>query len=419
MIQKIPNLEDVAKEIGDSFYLLDIETFESNFHKLSSAFQSAYSNSRIAYSYKTNYIPCLCRHVDDLGGAAEVVSDMELRLALSVGVMPKDIFFNGPLKQIETSGKLLADGGVVNVDSLDELRRLSHYLDTTPATFNGRVGIRCSFDAHDGRPSRFGIDTDSPDFENAVRLIDASPKLSLVGLHCHFAPRTLDCWSRRTSGMLKVIDKYFRHRFSDLEFVSLGGGLNGPMTEQLKKQFDRHVPTFDEYADVSAAVFAKYVNSQPGRHRPVLIIEPGTALCADAMSYVCRVVSIKHTRGIDVISLNGSRYNISPNSSGFNPSFMCLSLGQQAPKISVENAYLCGYTCIETDVLATGFTGEVGVGDFFVFNEVGSYSVVMKPPFIQPNVPVVKLVSGGQGWSVIKRAETFEDVFTTYLYQRA
>lgn len=415
MVKNTPCLEDLAKEVGDSFYLLDTEIFKSNFQQLLSAFQAAYDNTRIAYSYKTNYVPPLCSLVDDLGGAAEVVSDMELQLALNLGVLPENIFYNGPFKQLEHSVKLLAAGGVVNIDSLDELERLARHADLKGAGVQGKVGIRCSFETHDGRPSRFGIDTSSPDFATALDVIDANPDLTLVGLHCHFAPRTLECWSRTTSGMLAVIERFFKSRFAELEFVSLGGGLNGPMTEQLKEQFNHNIPSFADYANVSAAAFAEYVNAQPSKHKPQLIIEPGTALCADAMDYVCRVVSIKRNRGIDIISLDGSRYNISPNSSGFNPTIVHVPKSSQVDKRAVKNAYLCGYTCIESDVLATGFTGEAGVGDFFVFKEVGSYSVVMKPPFIRPNVAIVKLMADGKRWSVTKRAETFEDVFATYI----
>ena len=47
-----------------------------------------------------------------------------------------------------------------------------------------------------------------------------------------------------------------------------------------------------------------------------------------------------------------------------------------------------------------------------VFENCGSYSLVMKPPFILPNFPVLDISEGKT--EVIKRAETFEDIFHTY-----
>jgi diaminopimelate decarboxylase len=78
-----------------------------------------------------------------------------------------------------------------------------------------------------------------------------------------------------------------------------------------------------------------------------------------------------------------------------------------------EDLDMAGYTCIESDYLYRNYSGQLSVGDFIVFDSAGSYSVVMKPPFIMPNVPILEL-NGDQTVRVIKRQETFEDVFRTY-----
>lgn len=54
-------LKKLKKEYGDAFYILDSEQFRANFIELKSAFSSIYPNFNIAYSYKTNYTPKLCR----------------------------------------------------------------------------------------------------------------------------------------------------------------------------------------------------------------------------------------------------------------------------------------------------------------------------------------------------------------------
>ena len=47
-----------------------------------------------------------------------------------------------------------------------------------------------------------------------------------------------------------------------------------------------------------------------------------------------------------------------------------------------------------------------------VFNEVGTYSIVMKPPFIMPQVSIVEIKNSD--YNILKRKETFEDIFNTY-----
>ena len=73
---------------------------------------------------------------------------------------------------------------------------------------------------------------------------------------------------------------------------------------------------------------------------------------------------------------------------------------------------ISGYTCMENDYLYRNFSGTLHVGDYMVFDNVGSYSVVSKPPFILPNVPIISLVKGEM--EILKEAETFEYIFQTY-----
>ena len=79
-------LRDLERSHGAAFFLLDLDGFRTNYNEFLGAFRAIYPKSRIAYSYKTNYIPRLCREVDRLGGYAEVVSAMEYDLALRIGV---------------------------------------------------------------------------------------------------------------------------------------------------------------------------------------------------------------------------------------------------------------------------------------------------------------------------------------------
>ena len=72
-----------------------------------------------------------------------------------------------------------------------------------------------------------------------------------------------------------------------------------------------------------------------------------------------------------------------------------------------------GYTCIESDYLYQNYNGPLTVGDFVVFESAGSYSVVMKPPFILPNVPILE-VNDDLSVEVIKRQESFSDLFQTF-----
>ncbi len=113
------SLKQLSDRFGDAFYILDSKQFRQNFAELKAEFSKIYPNFNIAYSYKTNYTPKLCRIVNELGGFAEVVSDMEI--ALRIGVEPKKIIWSGPYKNAKKVEQLLVMGGTVNIDSAYEI----------------------------------------------------------------------------------------------------------------------------------------------------------------------------------------------------------------------------------------------------------------------------------------------------------
>ena len=81
-------------------------------------------------------------------------------------------------------------------------------------------------------------------------------------------------------------------------------------------------------------------------------------------------------------------------------------------KKHLVDSTLVGYTCLEQDVIYRGFTGNLAVGDYIEFGNVGGYSIVDKPPFILPNCPMV--VYEDESAALIKRRETFEDIFASF-----
>ncbi len=397
-------MELLSKEYGDAFYILDTDNFRKNFAELKKAFCDIYPNFNIAYSYKTNYTPALCRIVDELGGYAEVVSDMEMEIALRVGVKPEKIIWNGPYKNGKKVEELLLKGGTVNLDSVCELETVERLAKTYPQK-KLNLGIRCNFDIFDGVVSRFGFDIDSTDFEKAFALFGKYRNLNLIGLQCHFATRALKTWRPRVEGMARLLDNLGIIP----DHIDLGGGLFGKMADSLKKQFDTPIPTYKEYAESVAPIFAKSFAGK--KKQPLLLIEPGSALVGDCMKFASKVVNIKNVRGKHIATLLGSIYNINPTLNKKNPPLEIICMREQEQG-TYEDLDFGGFTCIESDYLYRGYCGKLAAGDFAVFGNVGSYSVVLKPPFILPNFPVLDLC--GDKTKVVKRAETFDDLFHTF-----
>lgn len=386
-------------EFGDAFYLLDSEQFRKNFLELKDTFQSIYPNFNIAYSYKTNYTPKFCKIVNELGGYAEVVSEMEAELAIRCGVEPTRIIWNGPIKNLDKLKEYIFMGVTVNIDSLSEAKYIEELADKTDKKLN--VGIRCNYDVNDGVVSRFGFDVDGDDFNEVLDIVTKTPNLHFVNFQCHFAKRQVEYWPARAKGMLDLID----HLGIIPERIDIGGGLFGKMEDSLKAQFNAEIPDYKAYAQAAATQFADYFKDRD--YKPELVIEPGSAVVGDCMKFVGTVKTIKNVRGKYIASVLGSQKNISM--SGVNPPMKVIHMSEDRTYTDMD---LVGFTCIEGDVLYRNYTGELAVDDAVVISNCGSYSLVMKPPFILPNFPVLDIC--GENVEVIKRAETFDDIFHTF-----
>ena len=398
-------MKQLSERIGDAFYMLDSKQFKHNYLELKAEFANIYPNFNIAYSYKTNYTPKLCRIVNELGGFAEVVSDMEMEIALRVGVEPKNIIWNGPVKNAKKVEQLLVMGGTVNIDSAYEMDLISEIAKKhTNRKLN--IGIRCNFDVNDGVVSRFGFDVESGDFFRAMDLFKEHKNLYLIGLQCHFATRRLDTWKPRAEGMLDLVEKLGILP----ERIDLGGGLFGKMAPSLKAQFDTEIPTYKQYAQAVAPVFADRFKAVD--NKPMLLIEPGSALVGDCMRFAARVVNIKKVRGKSIATLLGSIYNINPTLNKKNPPLQVYSMGEEQKEY--KDLDFGGFTCIESDYLYRHFDGKLAKGDMVVFGNVGSYSVVLKPPFILPNFPIVDVSQGKL--EIVKRGEVFDDLFQSFSF---
>ncbi len=400
-------LTSLTNQYGNAFYLLDSDTFALNYQELLKCFQQYYPKTNIAYSYKTNYIPKLVQIVTRFGGYAEVVSEMEMEIALRSGVEPKHIIWNGPVKNTKKVKELLLLGGTVNIDSIYEIENIKQVAEEYP-NHQLNLGVRCNYDVGDGVISRFGFDIDDAGFDKVLTFIASMPNCRLANLQAHFAKRAPEYWTARAEGMLTIYDRVVEDYGLRPERLDIGGGIYGKMPDSLRKQLAIGNITYNDYASKAAKLFAEHFKNDA--NAPYLFIEPGSALAGDCMKFVCQVETLKKVRSKVIATVNGSQKNISMN--GINPPMEIIPGGQEQQEY--KDLDIAGYTCIESDFLYKNYNGKLAVGDYVVLGNCGSYSLVMKPPFILPNFPVLDICNGTV--EVIKRKETFDDLFHTFSF---
>ena len=406
----IENLLRLANGYGNAFYLLDTEAFRENYQELSTEFKKRYPKFNIAYSYKTNYIPDLVKIVNEFGGFAEVVSDMELEIALRCGVPYQRIIWNGPIKNTQIMENFLLQGGNVNIDSPYEADKIRDIALTHKDKLI-HVGVRCNFDVQDDVLSRFGIDVDGEDFDYVLKIIGETKNIQLIEIQCHFAKRDVKYWAARTEGMLRTYDRVVSVYGLKPKRLDLGGGIYGKMPDGLKKQLHIEGQNFADYAEIVTSRIAEHFDGNP--ESPELFIEPGSALAGDCMKFVTRIETMKTIRGKTIATVLGSQKNISMG--GINPPYQIISADRKEKEFYTD-LDIVGFTCIEGDCLVKNYRGALSIGDFLLISNCGSYSIVMKPPFILPNFAVLDICKGMEKPKLVKRAEKFDDLFQTYSF---
>ena len=392
-------------------YSLSPKTFEKNLRELNHLFSRIYKNTLVAYSYKTNYATSLLEIVEKLSMGHEIVSEMELNISKKIKASQNMIYFNGPIKTHASIKSVILNKGFINIDSMEDVKLIEQICSEN--NFIANVGIRLNFSIDD-MPSRFGIDTNSDTLSIIISKLISNEKINFCGLHCHYAGRSLSHWETITNKMIKFIQSLDKQIISGLEYVSLGGGFYGPMPNSLFTQLSSgKMPSYKDYASLIATQF-KELTKKYENFNPKLIIEPGTAVVANSMKFYAAVRSVKKVNNKYIYTVDGSLFNLFGSIN--KPVDLPLSAIRNNTELKKNkdlNSIISGYTCIENDIISSNNKYELQVNDIIEVDCVGSYSIVMKPPFIR-QMPEIVSEDNHDDLTFIKMEETVEDVLSSF-----
>jgi len=408
--------KNIEAKFGSPFYIFDEEAFRKNYDDIVNAFGGRYEKFILAYSYKTNYTPHLCNIIKSMGGFAEVVSRLEYDLALKVGQEPNKIVFNGPVKHYEDIELALGNRSIVNLDSRYELDHVAAYAKKNPNE-SIKVGLRINIGLSDEsgqshiqehlQVGRFGFDSSGSDIEEAVSRLASIGNVTVNSLHGHTSTtdRSLWCYRVITETLCRVAARFSPET---IEYINIGGGIFGYIPPQMRWT---ETPSFDDYADAICKVLKD--DEWVQRRRPCLMLEPGVAMVANTMSFVSKVISTKNIGGKSVVTVDGSAYNTKPTFHKRNQPYQII---RKNDGVRRETFNVAGSTCMEKDYLLRDITdAPPEIGDFIKIDNVGAYSVVLTPPFINVAPPVVVKAKGG--YKTIRHRQKLEDIFGNYSFR--
>jgi diaminopimelate decarboxylase len=363
------------------------------------AYREAAPDAAVCFGTKAFPNVAVLRLLAEEGVGADVSTLGELRFALEAGLDGDRLVVHGNNKSDEELRAAAAAGGLVVLDSLEEL-------DRARAAGVGRALVRVTpgieADTHEAirtghHGSKFGL---TPD--DALEAIRRLPELE--GVHVHIGSQLFDLATALSAVDWMVAFAARTHDETGWQprSVDVGGGLGVPTTpEQRPLDVDAFV------SGVRARLedgFARY-----GLEPPRLILEPGRSLVARAGVTLYTVGSVKETgTGTTFVAVDGGMSD-NPRPALYGARYTAVIADRVGAEPDREYA-VAGKHCESGDVLIDRVRLPAPRrGDVLAVPSTGAYTLAMSSTYNAVPRPAAVLVRDGEA-RVIRRRETVDDL---------
>jgi len=288
-------LQSVLLEAGTPSYVYDLDAMAQAARELEQGFGS--SPHLVCYAVKANTAGAVVRTLAAQGCGADVVSGGELLVALSCGVDPDRIVYSGVAKRDDEIDRAVACGprgiGAIQIESMEEIVRLEARARAASRTVRVSVRVNPSVDLTEATHAHIATGHDEAKFgvprqdaADAVRVVGASPHLSLVGVGVHAGSQftSLEPYLASARVLFELVEGLRAgNACPSLTFVDSGGGFGVDYGEGLG-------PSPSDF--VRAARKEQHAR---GLDDLALYVEPGRSLVAAHGVLLARVIQSKVT----------------------------------------------------------------------------------------------------------------------------
>ena len=409
---EIDNLiyRDVLAE-NNSAFIFHQEKFRANLRDLKGAFTEFYPKVGIGYSYKTNYTPAVCHTAHQEGAYAEVVSEMEVDMAMAYLKDKSQVIFNGPVKSKYSLEKVVLNGGIVNIDNQYDLD-IIHEILSENAEIVAKVAFRLNSDYNEDS-SRFGQPIQT--IIQQISELKGNPLFEIFGFHVHLPHRSLDSFAHRVEVLIETLNKV---DLPNIKYINIGGGYFGQLSPVLKQALGiASVPSYKDYGKLIGGKLFEFFSNRNGGNIPTLYLEPGSSVIADCFTFVSKIHTIKSFTNREILVSFAGRHLVSPTNKTIKLPCEIVKVQNNGKSNGQTCQYeIAGYTCIESDTLGVADGDSiVEPSEIFVeFTNVGSYSIVMGSNFILPEPPIYRL-DAENNLTPIRKKRSAQDVLSQFV----
>jgi len=401
--------EMLAQKYGTPVMVFSEDEIHRKVGLLREQFLDRYENVRAAYAGKAFLPIAMCQVIEKEGLGLDVVSGGELYTALKAGFPVERIEFNGNNKSIEEITMAVENEvGRIIIDGVDELELIEAACRVAGKKIKALLRISPGVDSHTHHfittgnvDSKFGIPIHGEMLEETFLKIKKSKYVDLLGFHIHIGSQIHENNTYlQAVGVVLDIMSDFRNRydFSTRE-INIGGGFGIRYTDaDPAKPYSYFMDPIMEQIESWAI--------EKGWERPVVAIEPGRSLVANAGATLYRVGAIKHIPGVrKYVSVDGGMTD-NIRTALYDAHYECYVNSSSSQE---EIVTVCGKCCESGDILVHDCqVKSPHRGDLLTIFDTGAYCLPMASNYNKiPMLPVV-FISGGQDHLIVRRQTYME-----------
>ncbi len=411
------DLADLCARHGTPLFVFDEERLRHNYLKFRDAFKARNSETMVCYSVKTNNNLAICRLMEQLGAYAEIISELDLYIALNAGFTADRIILDGPYKSAALLREALdREILVINVESLPELQRLNQIAEEIGK--EPKVGLRLNFfksrlfsteSIYCSRSSRFGF---SP--QKAYSILRQASKFKNVQIQGAMTHPFYDFQK-----LISFAENANRKFGIKMKYLNFGGGfdpgtvgittfrelLQDYIKQKLgfRSSLDKRVSAPDIEQVGKSVMNAVELSKLPSK--VTAVFEPGRFIVSDSGFLLLRVDHVKQAGGYKWAIVDGGT-NLLPITSERRD----IQLANRKPEPPDELVNIVGPIPSLNDFISIKkHLPKIVEDDILLVSDSGAYSLSSSNQFLYPR-PCVMMIGPEKGAIKIRQKETCEDL---------
>lgn len=408
------NTAELAKKYGTPLYLFDEDRIRERCETYKTAMSKAFGeNGKPIYASKAASFKRMYEIMKEENMDIDVVSSGEIRTALAAAFPMENAYFHSNNKTDADIEYAVNNGvGYFVVDNDEELCAINEIAKQHDMSQKILLRLTPGIDPHTYAAvstgqvdSKFGSAIETGQAEEITRFAVSLSNIELCGFHCHVGSQVFDSdvYIRASEVMLTFIADMKNKLGFETKKLDLGGGYG--------VRYTADDPVIDIAANIAqVGEYIKNKTAELGIAMPVISLEPGRSIAADAGMTLYTVGTVKRIPGYkNYVSIDGGMTD-NPRFALYGSKYTIVPANKMNDEREMISSVV-GRCCESGDIIGEGIPmpKDIKRGDLIAVMTTGAYNYSMASNYNRIPRPPIVMLSKGASYVAVMR-ESFDDI---------